>query len=300
MEVKSASDVWKLKSIFHFGPKRYLFLNWLEDRVLSQRSKPRWLNLPVFLYRLLIAKAQRIDIVWVRHNYRPHTTVVPEWVCGFVYWLMGAISSRVVVHSQSYAEANGYHYLPHPLYEPCVEKPSADFIEQVKGIETRIAVIGQVRPSKQFEQMLEEWPREIPLFVSGKPSSDEYGRTLMEIARRRDLNASFILRQIETSEFDYILRAVKAIYIANPDNTMIVSGVYFHAASLGTPMIMRASKFADEMASRCRFTVQVLTADEIANAINELRPLTRNDIICEAETLFGLGAFKQHFSQLNL
>ncbi len=296
--VVTADDLWSLKYLLPGRQPRYLFLNWFEDRLIRSHDRSQWLRWAIGLYKLVAAKLQRAKIVWVRHNYRPHTQDTPDWVVNLAYKLLSVVSSHVVVHSEYYASATGYFYVPHPLYEPSNEVADAEFTNQLDDAPERIAVLGQMRPNKGLDAMLQSWPRDVPLLIAGEPTDTSIADNLQTLATQYQLDVRFILSRLTSAQFDAVLTRCRAVYIANPDQTMIVSGVFFHAASLGSPVVMNESAFADEMAAKCSFAVKIDSPSQLGSILSGTQFPSRQAIRDETSKLFGQQRFAEQVAEL--
>jgi glycosyltransferase involved in cell wall biosynthesis len=296
-EVRSPDDIWKGKAWLHRKPK-YVFLSWLEDRILRPQKRSRIIEFVLFAYKLFAIVLQRVSIIWVKHNYRTHGQDAPDWIANRVLQLLEWASVATVVHSESVAAENGWHYLPHPLYDVSSAKPSAQFISSLPDLNQRVAVLGQIRESKGLDVMLREWPISQPLILAGQPASLGYEALIRQIIDERGLDATTVFRELSHEEFDYILGQCKANYVANPDDTMIVSGVFFHAASMGTPVILRTSRFANEMSKCCRSAFEVESPSDIESGLKGHRFTNRVETIADVKSLFGQDRFSHELTKL--
>ena len=296
-EVRSPDEIWKGKAWLNRKPQ-YVFLSWFEDRILRRQERPRFIESVLFAYKLLAIVLQRVSIIWVKHNHRTHGQDVPDWLAKGVLQLLEWASVATVVHSERVAQENGWYYLPHPLYDISSAKPSAQFIASLPDLNERIAVLGQIRESKGLDAMLRAWPSSQPMILAGQPITPGYDALIRQIIDERDLDVTTIFRDLSRDEFDYILGQCKAIYVANPNNTMVVSGVFFHAASLGTPVIIRKSRFANEMSECYRFAVEVESPSDIESVLKRHRFPSRSEIIDEIKSHFGPEQFCHEIAKL--
>jgi beta-1,4-mannosyltransferase len=296
-EVRSAHEVWKLQLLFSRNPRqRLVFLNWFEDRVLRHGSLKEWI---VFYAKVLTLWLQPIDVVWVRHNYETQGQSAPKWISDGIYRLMNRISLITVVHSPTAASSMSCHYLPHPLYVTSNAVPPISFTASLPAdLGGRVAMLGQLRRSKKVAETLEAWPTDIPLIAAGEPESTEYLQEIRAICGKRRLDIILIARSLSQAEFDHLMRSVRLVYIPNPDHTMIVSGVFFHAASLGTPVVMRQSRFAAEMASTWDFVEALEGLDELPEALKKLARVNRAAIMQCVTQRYGSEAFASDLQKL--
>jgi beta-1,4-mannosyltransferase len=296
-EVRSAADIWKFKAWRNREPQ-VIFLSWFEDRLLRRAERPRAIEALIWIYKLVAILLQRVSIVWIKHNYRTHGQDVPDWFANKVLQSLQWASVATVVHSQRVADENGWFYLPHPLYDISTSPPSDEFTSELGGINQRIAVLGQIRESKGLDTLLLQWPRSQPMILAGKPSNPTYQSRLVQIIQDRDLDVTTIFRDLSQAEFDSILRQCQAIYIANPNGTMVVSGVFYHAASLGTPVIMTPSAFAYEASATCQFAWVANSPADVAIEFEKGPLPQRCEIVAEANSLYGQIPFQDHLERL--
>ena len=80
---------------------------------------------------------------------------------------------------------------------------------------------------------------------------------------------------------------------------MIVSGIFYHAASLGTPIILKESEFAREVTDNCSFAFMVNSPEEIPAILRERGScLTLPSILAEAQTLYGSHTMSSQLAEL--
>ena len=296
-EVRPPSEIWKFKA---WGGKknRCIFLNWFEDRILRPQGRSRLFETLVFLYKLAAIRLQGVSIVWVRHNHRAHGQDIPDWIASRVLGLLGRMSHATVVHSRRAALEHRFSYLPHPLYRVRHGHQTEHLAKEVPDLNRRVAVLGQLRESKGIDAMLRQWPAEQPLILAGKPVTPDYDKVIRRIIDERGLDACTIFRNLDSDEFDYLLGNCQSIYIANPPETMIVSGVFFHAASVGTPVVLKRSNFAEEVAEECDFAVVIDRVEDIASATDRCSNLGSEAIISQADALYGQVAYADRLKEL--
>lgn len=274
-----------------------MILNWAENVLVQHGGKLT--KRGIFEYRLLLWLCRRMSVklVYVRHNELPHGTATDD-VERVNAWVERGqqLADRVVAHSPVYADAHGYAYVPHPLYD--VAPASA-------ARRNEYVVFGRVQPYKNIDQLIESWSAEARLVIIGPCSDAAYLEKLRALAANKPV--AFDIGFKEEREVADKISASAGVLVANTPESAIVSGTLFFALSCGARVFALATPFFDWLA-----TTPLREAVSAFDSIGALTGAIGTDshadapsaasITAEAEALFGddrvLAAWQAVFDEL--
>ena len=274
-----------------------MILNWAEN-VLTQRGG-KLTHRGILEYRVFLWLCRRLSrkLVYVRHNELPHGTTADDAEQVNAWVERGQQRANIVVaHSPVYAEAHGYAYVPHPLYNvaPSSASPCKEYV-----------VFGRVEPYKNIDQLIENWTVEATLVIVGPCSDPAYLDKLRALAK--DKPVTFDIGFKEEQEIADRIAASAGVLIANTPESAIVSGTLFFALSCGAPVFALTTPFFEWLATTSLGnsvfafeSVDALT-DTIGNDDFKYRA-SAAAIKAEADALFGddhvLAAWQDVFGKL--
>ena len=203
------------------------------------------------LFLLLLIKLKFKKIVWVRHNLRPHSEY-SVLTYRILLRLLQIFSDATVTH-RPVSEFKSY-YIPHPLYD-------VSGVKQNDERDIPFFWFGAVKRYKGLTDLLKSWPNDVPLIVAGKCNDAELEKEISDLIRNRDLLVSWENKFLEYSELcEYISRA-RIVVMSHSEDSMIVSGVFYHAVSLGASVLMRRCRFYDEYLHEYQFVTSYENKD---------------------------------------
>jgi glycosyltransferase involved in cell wall biosynthesis len=174
-------------------------------------------------------------LVWVRHNYQPHDSQVRSLAHRVLVFLLGKAASSIITHRPVANIASDV--IPHPLViDPLRQSPTARDVEFVW--------FGMVREYKGLENLLRLWPSDKSLLMLGQSHDPALSARLHGIIAERGLvNVVWHDRFIPDDELNQVLRRAKFAVLAHEDQTIIVSGAFYHAIACGANVIVRDGDF---------------------------------------------------------
>jgi beta-1,4-mannosyltransferase len=218
----------------------FLVLNFYENSVLGRFPVLRLFR--GFLF-LLLARLVVKKVIWVRHNYVPHSlNGVKIGYFNSMCFLLKKLSHETVVHRP----AKGIDFtrvVPHPLFTYShVENNESDY-NTSEGV--GFLCFGQVRENKGMCQLLGCWPLDIKLTIIGACNDNGLEVKIREIIRKRQLNVKWNNMFVSTVSLNDAISQADCIVIPHLDKSMIVTSATFHAMSLGTNILSNESEFSD-------------------------------------------------------
>lgn len=232
------TDITFIKYLFTHPKKSIVILNWVEDRVYGRSYKTAVQYFFKMIMLVIFSKIFAKKVVWVKHNFKPHNSAGStkrfDFLCR-LYALMG-------IPPVSLEEYFSSPSLVHPLY-----KSDSEFITSSTGNESEntidILFFGGIKPYKNLDKVLCEWPASLSLKIAGKCSDPSYARILEKIIHERCLNVDWDNRFLSSDELNELLRRSKFVLLPHSDGTMISSGSFYHAIGEGCNILVNASQF---------------------------------------------------------
>jgi len=233
--------------------KSVVVLNWFEDRA-ALPGPAIWMLLKSLLLLAIVRLSFR-RVVWVRHNLRPHNQY-SALVYRSLLGLLPRLADKTVTHRP--VPGMTTECVPHPLYT-C--EPPAD--EQERDI--AYLCFGAIKPYKQIDQLLKRWPASRPLVIAGVCVDAAHEAHIRSVIAERKLNVQWSNRFLDYEELCQLLGRTRFVVLAHLDRSMIVSGTFFHAISLGANVLVRDGDFyrhyLKDFSSVTPFTLDSLESD---------------------------------------
>ncbi|MFT3817062.1 MAG: hypothetical protein QM750_05450 [Rubrivivax sp.] len=216
-----------------------LVLNWIEGELLHPRTGrfSRWRACKLWLRLQLMRRAAR-QLVFVRHNHYPHATR-PADVPPVRRWVdrLERVAGVAATHSRA-AAGSGRHYVPHPLYRHGPVQPQA--VAPWALPPRYFVMFGVIAPYKRIEEVVLAFPPGQHLVVAGAVGDADYARQVQSLQRP---NVQVRLGFVGDAEGLALVAGAQALLIAHADADVIVSGSFFFAASVATPVIAVETPF---------------------------------------------------------
>lgn len=208
-------------------------LNWFEDRL--GHSDHQIIAFMKSVILLALVRIRYRKIIWVRHNIKPHNKY-----SAFLYEMLLRILDVATDFTVTHRPVKGIksEVMPHPLY-PFRTELFLDY--DVRDIE--YLYFGAVKKYKGLDKLLSGWPAEKPLYMAGKCSDGELGTRLRDIIKDRGLNVTWEDRFLSYDELCSLIGRSKYVLIPHADNSMIVSGAFYHAVSGGANVLITNNAF---------------------------------------------------------
>jgi glycosyltransferase involved in cell wall biosynthesis len=256
-DIRPISPTELIANCFHRG-RTVAILNLFEDRTGYHKNKPNR-TLLVNIVLLLILKLTCAKIIWVRHNFWPHELPRKYFRQDVLLAFMKALSTKVVTHRE--VSAMQSVVAPHPLYF------EDRLPETVRDIE--FFYFGAIRRYKGLAALLAIWPRDRRLIIAGAAPDAALLTELRELAEARGLNVEFIARFVPDAELDALLLRTKFVVQPHTEDAMIVTGTFFHAASLGANIFAARNDFSEYLRTQFEF-VNLFDDGEMSEATSQL------------------------------
>jgi hypothetical protein len=281
--------------------KDCVVLNWHEN-LLRKKDKLSISCVFSFFVYLLYYRLVFRRVVYVRHNMYPHGMKgYSAKLAGILVNLAERFCTLKVAHS-GHLCSRGYKYVPHPLYQP------ASLSERNSSYSNNYFLIfGRVERYKKIESIISEWGNRHQLLIAGSSKDKAYVEELRQLSQEK--NIKILSEFIQESAARNLVANAKAVILAHDGDDMIVSGSFFYAISMGTPVYSVKTDFLNWVKNENRFD-GVLTfnsSKDIVQYVNEskydfLSPLL--EVRENAEKLFGERAvfisWNKIFSEINM
>ncbi|MFT5849005.1 MAG: beta-1,4-mannosyltransferase [Psychroserpens sp.] len=259
--------------------KDYVVLNFFENTVLGRFAGLRLLRAVVFLLlaRLLVRK-----IIWVRHNYIPHSlNGVNIHYFNCISFLLNKLSHEIVVH-RPVKDFLMSHVVPHPLYLNFNSDQHDNNLDEDKDKE--FLYFGQVRENKGLCQLLECWPTDTKLTMLGACNDSVLENRIRGIISFRNLNVIWDNIFVSKGLLDEAIYKADCIVIPHVDKSMIVTGAAFHAMSLGANLVINESDFSNWMITVYPFSSSY-NYSNLTEIIHNVNLLKKSDVMVHAKNV---------------
>tara|TARA_R110001583_G_scaffold107231_1_gene255789 strand:- start:1827 stop:2792 length:966 start_codon:yes stop_codon:yes gene_type:complete len=275
-EVFALKYVYEIKHFFDFD--KIIILNWIEDQpyITSYSILKSWLYFLFYLVTIICCKLTSRKIIWIKHNYKPHTNKPNSYRHSVTCYLMTLLNIKETT-LENYL---GDHYIPHPLY---LSDEELNFLASNSETKAEVMVVffGHVKRYKGLHEALKVWPKDVPLSICGKVESGTYKQELLNIIMSRNINITIEDRFLEESELESLLISASHIFLPHEANTMISSGSFYHAISYGCNILATKSEFSESKYFLHNF---VLISDLSSLSLAALKEslIQRNEVIHES------------------
>lgn len=226
-------DILKLR----FFKYDLIFFNWLDSRLINKNGRYSKFSILKVLVRYTLARLASKKIVFVKHNFYPHHTYIPDIdkVKKSVNFLE-SLCTYSIVHSPICTNKNRY-YVPHPLYQyPILPAPF-----QKNIFEPNLYVFfGRIVKYKNLHDLIISFPCDKKLIIAGNYDDDEYVNYLKELAGD---NITISEGYIADDKARELLDRSQGVIISHSDVDMIVSGSFFYALTNHARVICVKSEF---------------------------------------------------------
>ena len=242
---------WFIRSVFAFRPD-VLHVHWLHPFFAGRTRARSFVLLGLFLVQWYVLRMRGVSIVWTVHNLRDHEK---RWPAAerLVTRLVAGAARRIILHCPNAREKLLAIYpeissgkcvvIPHGsyvgVYPEAVESASARQALQLPAEPTIFLSLGEIRPYKGIEEMLElfeqqQLPPEIFLLVAGRVH-DELLRARLEQAAQRLPQVEVRLGFVPDEQIPLYLSAADAV--VSPFRDVLTSGSLILALSYGKAFV---------------------------------------------------------------
>jgi glycosyltransferase involved in cell wall biosynthesis len=269
-----------VKFLISSPKKAIVILNWVEDRVYG-RSYKRVVQYFLKMIALVIfSKIFAKKTVWVKHNFKPHNSAGSMKRFKFICGLYSFLKIRPVALEEYYSTPA----LIHPLYKN--DKTILKNLGLNKKYDNDVIFFGGIKPYKNLDLVLQDWPLSLSLKIVGKCSDASYINKLNSIIIERRLNVTWDNRFVSRCELDDLLNVSKFVLLPHAEGTMISSGSFYHAIGEGCNILTNDSIFGREKSKRHSF-VHVMDIKSLSNDILEGIFVSRDKVLEEVVSCYG-------------
>ncbi len=279
-------DIKPFKNLYHprnllSREENWVVLNWYEDQPFRKGLSgiKRVVFIASFFVTLWVMRLFSKNIIWVRHNYRPHNSDADIDLYRSIVRLMRSVADKVVTLERT--ELLGTSVTKHPLY-----KEDAVIIDLQKEMQIRTKhfdylYFGSIKPYKRLDALLDAWPKSKKLTIRGFCSDSTYTQELLDIIKLRDIDVDWENRFLSDEELEAAVANARYVILPHDDHAMISSGTFYMAVSLGANILCFDSAFARNKAERFDF-VQVITPEALPEQLESLRYMPSDQVMTEA------------------
>ncbi|MFC3120824.1 hypothetical protein [Agaribacter flavus] len=264
----------EIRHVLTIDKQSVLILNWFEDRV-SYRSSAL-LEIIKSTFILIVCRFKFRKIIWVRHNLNPHSGKAFRWF-SLLRKLLSSFSDAVVAHRPT--QQLDIEYIPHPLY-----LPKAVLVSRASAT-APFLIVGVVKKYKGIVELLSVWPANLTIRVVGKCSDSDLEKEIHTVIQSRKLNCTFVNAFLSAEELEREIKSAKFVVLPHADNSMLVTGVYFHAISLGVPCLISKGDFGHYIKSEIGDT-PLFSRTTIANDLELLADIDREALVQQSQNNF--------------
>ncbi|WP_166424097.1 hypothetical protein [Paraglaciecola sp. 20A4] len=277
-------DVSFIIDLLRFKKDSVVVLNWVEDRVYGRSYKTVFQYFFNMVALIVFSKLLAKKVIWIRHNFLPHNGTKTNYRYKFICGLYKRMGIKPVALENYYSSPA----LVHPLY-----KSDAALIEAINMSESldqrlkpSVLFFGAVKPYKNLHDILDTWPKDLPLTIAGRCSDSVYKALLVEKIDRRELQVQWINKFLHTEELNDLLKQIQFVLLPHADSTVISSGAFYHAIGEGCNIIANDTHFGRAKASQHKF-VSILDPSIISHEYLTAIYQDRAQVMREALACYG-------------
>ena len=231
---------------------------WLENALVTERGHISVIGLGKMIAQTILLRAQARRVLYVRHNRFPHNAK-RSYARALTRLLdvFERLYDITVTHSP--AETGPRRaYCPHPLYDTVQDDPFLP--RDIDLLPGYFVVFGRIAPYKNIEALIESFPDNQRLLVTGIVDDDAYARRLMELRRP---NIVIVPGYLSEAQAQSVLRRAAGVVVSHCADDVIVTGSFFYAISSSKPVYAVATPFLRAISAQVGPSV-LQTAEDIA------------------------------------
>jgi glycosyltransferase involved in cell wall biosynthesis len=261
-------------------------LNWYEDKLgWSHKNQTKILVKAIILLVLMRIRCARI--VWVRHNFWPHGLTRTSLRQRILLFFMRRLTTVTVTHRPVGDRPS--HIVPHPLYfdgDLPASTRDHDFL-----------YFGVISRYKGLDTLLAAWPKNRRLVMAGEVREPELEARLNRLIQDRDLDAEIVTRFLPDEELEERLLRTKFVVLPHRDETAIVTGSFYHAASFGANILVRNGEFGRAVHQKFSF-VTLFDDDNIEEALGRANYVEANHVVAEIRAANGSASCREAWERV--
>jgi len=260
--VSYSPSVWFTKKV------DFAIINWPEDAFVAPKTgNPCLTGIAKTFTKLLILKFRAKKIIYVQHNYYPHSTK-DKWA-PLIKWLISIyrqLADQCWVHSGITTIPNSY-YIPHPAY-------SSQEIQnnELKALsKDTYVVFGRVLRYKKIDILLNSLPKNIKLVICGDTPDNHYLDELIKLATP---NVTIYTKPLNDNEAAFLIKNSMGVIVCHSSNDMIASGSIVFALSAKSRVFALKTEFTTWLKNSLPDNViyDYTTISELTKALSTEKP----------------------------
>ncbi|MCW8109504.1 hypothetical protein OPS25_13420 [Alteromonas ponticola] len=273
----------KLFSLRNLSTRKHnaVVLNWYEDQPFRKglNAFTRPLFIIKFFITLIGMRLFSSNVVWVRHNFKPHNVPKASWLYRLVISLLQVVANKVVT-LESTPEISAA-VVKHPLYKDDAQLLSTIHAPQPQPKSIDYLYFGSIKPYKRLDSLLAVWPQDKALVIAGYCADHNHAAELRQLIRARHLQVTWRNEFISDEELENTVVSSRFVILPHDDNAMISSGTFYYALGLGANIICFDSAFAREKARAFPF-VKIIQREKLAAQLDAIDYVNASDVLTSA------------------
>ncbi|NMH60511.1 hypothetical protein [Alteromonas ponticola] len=277
---RSFKQLFGVHNLFH-RKDNAVVLNWYEDQPFRKglNTITRPMFVVSFFFTLLAMRLFSSNVVWVRHNFKPHNVAKASLLYRVVISMLQKIANKVVT-LEATPEIKAA-VVKHPLY-----KDDAHLLAKIHAGHQQHRSIdylyfGSIKPYKRLDALLAVWPQDKKLVIAGYCSDHNHAAELRQLIRARHLQVTWNNAFLSDEELESTVTNTRFVILPHDDNAMISSGTFYYALGLGANIICFDSAFAREKARAFEF-VKIVDRERLATQLDAIEYVTSCDVLTSA------------------
>ncbi|MEI9988014.1 MAG: glycosyltransferase [Aliidongia sp.] len=181
--------------------------------------------------------------------------------------------------------------VPHPLYFDG-ELPASTR-------DNEFLYFGMISRYKGLDRLLATWPKERRLVLAGAVREPGLEAQLNRLIEKRGLDVDIVTRFLPDAELEALLLRTKFVVLPHRDETAIVTGSFYHAASFGANILVRNGDFGRSVQEKFSF-VTLFEDDNIGEALARARYVEAKDVVAEIRKANGAASCREAWEKVLL
>ncbi|MCW8090400.1 hypothetical protein [Alteromonas sp. ASW11-130] len=281
---QSFKKLFALRNLFNRNHNAVV-LNWYEDQPFRKGLNivTRPLFIISFVLTLIGMRLFSNNVVWVRHNFKPHNVVKASILYKCVTGMLQIIANKVVTLEPT-PEIKAL-VVKHPLYKDDAQLLSTMHASQQHDKSIDYLYFGSIKPYKRLDALLAVWPEDKALVIAGYCSDHNHAAELRQLIRARHLKVTWENAFLSDEELENTVACSRFVILPHDDNAMISSGTFYYALGLGANIICFDSAFARGKAREFPF-VKIVDRQQLASQLDAVTYVGSNEVLSRAYHLY--------------
>tara|TARA_R110001592_G_scaffold275013_1_gene541973 strand:+ start:144 stop:1136 length:993 start_codon:yes stop_codon:yes gene_type:complete len=295
-DVKNFKQLFSVKNLLN---RRHnaVVLNWYEDRLYQKRFGPvrAFVEHFIVLFQLIFMRCFTSNIIWVRHNFKPHNRVKRPMTHKLTCAALKRLAKTIVTLEKT--ESFSSSVVPHPLYRDDEEMTKNISSDSETDNKVEYLFFGTIKPYKRLHDLLMLWPQHKPLKIVGYCQEPEYLEKIKAIVVSRNLNIDWQNEYVSDEYLNQLLTNTAYVFMPHSDGAMISSGTFYQAINFGVNIVCFDSFFARDKKAKHNF-VHIVSEEHFEQDIENLVAVPKSVVMAEAMTWYGRSTITQAWRKL--